>query len=103
MNDPTIRQPSTTEEAAATPGWVEGELDAILADTVPARPAIARLRNEYLDCLAGSAGPGDADAAHDRCRLAFLKGLETDGVDEAARAALERRLSAMEAEISSRT
>ena len=101
MNDPDPRHPSTTEEAAATPGWVETELDGIMA-SLPQRPAIAALRRGYLDCLAGIGG-GDIDAAHDRCRAMLLAGLEGDGVAAGERAALDRLLAGLEAEISART
>ena len=102
MNDPDTRRPSTTEETAATPGWVESELDEILAE-LPARPAIAQLGRAYLDCLAASGGPHDAEAARDRCRRTFLGGLEQDGIAPPARSRIEAKLEAMEAEISTRT
>lgn len=103
MNDPGMRRPSTTEDTPATPGWVEGELDGILADALPQRPTIARLRTAYLDCLAGSAGPGDAEEAHDRCRRRFLRALREDGVAEETVERLDHRLAALEAELSTRT
>ena len=102
MNDPDIRQPSTTEDAPATPGWVESELDEILGG-VAGPEGMARLRGAYLDCLAGIGGPADIDGAHDRCRARFLQGLEAAGLDAPAREGLDHRLAALEAEISART
>ena len=92
-----------TEDTPATPGWVETELDAILAP-LPPRPTIAKLRVGYLDCLAGIRGPADdGEAAHDRCRARFLQGLREDNVDASVVAALDHRLAALEAEITART
>jgi hypothetical protein len=102
LNDPEIERPSTTEDAPATPGWVEGEFDEIVAG-LPRTPVLARLRVAYLDCLAGIGGPADIEGAHDRCRAAFLRGLEGERVSEGDRHALDRRLAEMEAEITSRT
>ena len=102
MNDPDIQRPSTTEDAPATPGWVESEFDEIIA-ALPRTPVLGRLRVAYLDCLAGIGGHADIDGAHDRCRVAFLHGLEGERVSEHDRDALDKRLAAMEAEITSQT
>ena len=102
MADRDTDRLSTTEDAPATPGWVESELDGILAG-MQAGEDVARLRAAYLDCLAGIGGRTDVEAAHDRCRAGFLRGLEAAGVGLAAREALDHRLAALEAEITART
>ncbi len=98
MSEDDPRAFSATEDVPTTPGWVEGELDAILA-ALPGRPAITVIRARYLDCLAASG----TEVARDRCRAAFLRDLEQDGVGAPERQAIERRLIALEAEISTRT
>ncbi len=99
--DPEI--PSTTEDVPATPGWVEGSVEEILA-VLPAEPALAGLRNAYLDCLAGARGPGDVDAAHDRCRRTLIDALrDRQRVPAGLLQQIELALEAMEAEITSRT
>ena len=79
-----------TEEIAATPGWVDARLDAILA----ASPA----RDAYADCLARAKQPGAPSdmlgAEFDRCRRALRH-----AVEQADWAALEPQLEALEAEI----
>ena len=102
MNDPEMRRPSSTEDAPAAPGWAEGEFDEIFA-ALPDTPALRQLRGVYLDCLAGTGGPGDVEGAHDRCRAVLLHGLEAEQVGEAERRRLDERLAALEAEISART
>ena len=92
------RRFSATEDAAATPGWVESELDAILQG-LPDRPSIRALRSRYLDGLAASRTEG----ARDACRRSFLHDLEADGVGAGERDALDARLIALESEIASRT
>ena len=100
-NDPEI--PSTTEDVPATPGWVEGSVEEILA-VLPPEPALAGLRNAYLDCLAGARGPGDVDAAHDRCRRSLLDALrDRQHVPARLLRQIEQALEAVEAEITSRT
>jgi hypothetical protein len=92
-------RPSTTEDVPAAPGWVEQSVDEIFA-SLPRQPALIGLRNAYLDCIAGAGGPGDLDAAHDRCRIALiadLKALLDPG--EAALSAMEQKLEALEASI----
>ncbi len=92
-------RPSTTEDVPATPGWVEGSVDEILAP-LPRRPAVRALRNAYLDCLAAARAPADIDAVHDRCRLALMSALrERERIAEPLLAALEQRLEALEAAI----
>lgn len=93
---------STTEDTPATPGWVESELDEILAG-LPRRPSLSKLRAAYLDCLAGIGGAVDMEAAHDRCRATFLEGLGEDGIAAEDVRALDHRLAALEAEITTRT
>ena len=61
------------------------------------------MRASYLDCLAGSGGPGDLEGAHDRCRSMLLRGLEGERVAEAELRRLDERLAALEAEITART
>ena len=100
-NDPEI--PSTTEEVPATPGWVEQSVEEILA-VLPQEPALAGLRNAYLDCLAGARGPDDVDAAHDRCRRLLIEALrDRQHVPAGPLRQIEQALEAMEAEITSRT
>ena len=81
-----------TEEIAATPGWVDGKIDAILAHV----PAAAR--NAYAECLAQAkapAAPSDMlGAEFARCRRALLA-----AIDPADQAGLIPRLEALEAEI----
>jgi hypothetical protein len=94
--------PGTTEDAPSTPGWVEGSVEEIFA-SLPPHPATTRLRDAYLDCLAGARAPNDLDASHDRCRAALLQALQqTLDPGTATLAALERRLEALEAEITDR-
>jgi len=95
-------RPSSTEDTAATPGWVESSVDAAFTDLPVQGEGVQTLRTAYLECLA-SGGSGDLDIAHDRCRVALLKGLtESEGLDAGAARALELRLEALEAEISAR-
>ncbi len=96
----TSTDPSTTEDVAATPGWVESELDEIFAG-LPQRPTLATARTRYADCLAASTR--DAEAAHDRCRRTLLDALAADGIAAQDCRALEQRLEALEAEITERT
>lgn len=102
MSDPETRRPSATEDTPATPSWVEAELDEMLAP-LPARPTIAKLRIGYLDCLAGIGGPTDSEAAHDRCRAQFLRGLREEGIGDGVVEGLDHGLAALEAELSART
>ena len=101
MNDPDLKRPSTTEAAPAAPGWAESEFDDILAG-LPVTPEIAGARAAYLDCLAGVGGRADIEGAHDRCRAHLLSAL-ADQVSESERHRLDAALSAMEAEIATRT
>ena len=96
---PDPETPSTTEDVPSTPGWVEGSVDEILS-VLRQQPALATLRNAYLDCLAGARGPGDLDAAHDRCRQVLLGALrEQQRVPEPTLRQLEQKLEALEAAI----
>ena len=101
---PPNAAPSTTETVPAAPGWVEQGVDEILADTALAPgPGLRRLRDAYLDCLAGAPRGGDIDETHDRCRRALLAGLrDQQGVAVERIRALEGRLEALEAELSAR-
>ena len=99
-NDPEI--PSTTEDVPATPGWVEGSVEEILA-VLPPGPALSGLRDAYLDCLAGARGPGDVDAAHDRCRHRLIDALRQQHLGEQLVRDLDQKLEAVEAELTSRT
>ena len=101
-NEPEI--PSTTEDVPAAPGWVEQEVDEIMADPrlgLPQRPSMRGHRNAYLDCLAAASRREDIDESHDRCRRAMLGVLtaEESLLPDLART-LEARLEALEAEIS---
>ena len=71
---------------------------------LPAEPALAALRNAYLDCLAGARGPGDVDAAHDRCRARLIDALrDRQRVPARLLHGIEQALEAMEAELTDRT
>ena len=87
---------SNTEEGPVAPGWVDQELDEILAGVAEAH------RAQYAQCLAASR-VGDVEASHDRCRVALLQQLEADGVEGSVREGLRERLEALEAEITART
>ena len=88
-----------TEEIAATPGWVDGRLDQLLAG-MPASPEIGAARAAYLDCLAARkapAAPSDQlGAEFADCRSAFLAALRRHG---APLGALGEQLERLEAEI----
>lgn len=95
---------SLTEETAATPSWVETRLDAIIAALpAPAAGAMWAERDGYLDCLAGTAGPGDPLLGQQRCHQAVLRRLRADGLDAAATARLHEQLEALEAELAAGT
>ncbi len=85
---------SATEEAPATPGWVDGRLEDIFN---PLGSAVATARDAYAACLAGVRGSVDPDQGHDRCRRALLR--IVDGIVPDL-AALDRALQALEADIS---
>ena len=69
--------PTTTEDTPSTSGWVEGSLDAILAELPVTAEKLAAPRARYLDCLAGCGRAQDLDAEHDACRKAFLAELSS--------------------------
>jgi len=81
-----------TEEIAATPGWVDDRLDAILSGV----PALAR--TAYADCLARAKQPGAPSdllgTEFGRCRAVLRQ-----AVPGAAWYALVPKLEALEAEI----
>jgi hypothetical protein len=94
-----MNRSSLTEETPATPSWVDGRIQAIFAplgDHDHARAA----REAYAECLAGVRGDVDVDSGHDECRRAVLAAVG-DLVQD--RAALDRDLQALEAEISRST
>ncbi|WP_281650109.1 hypothetical protein [Novacetimonas hansenii] len=95
---PTL--PSTTEDTASVPGWVEKSVNDIFAALPGAGPQLDALRDSYLDCLAGAGRGQDIDAEHDTCRLALLDQV-TQGklVDTATTQVLTQRLEALEADI----
>ncbi len=88
---------SLTEETPAAPGWVDGRIRDIFG---PLGPELANAGDAYADCLAGSRGGVDVDAAHDRCRRAALLAAEGKVPDIAA---LDRALQALEAEVAHAT
>ena len=88
---------SLTEETPSTPGWVDRRIRDLLA---PYGDAAAAAGNGYADCLAGVRGGVDVDGGHDRCRRALMDAL---GKDAADREVLDRKLQALEAEISAGT
>ncbi|MBB2202925.1 hypothetical protein [Gluconacetobacter tumulisoli] len=95
--------PTTTEDVPATPGWVEGSVEAAFATLPCTGPGVTVLRNAYLDCLAGASRTEDLDAAHDRCRQALLKALAAkERVQPEVLRIFETKLEALEAEISAR-
>jgi hypothetical protein len=106
VQDPPNSTPTSTEDIPPTPGWVEQDLDEILADPqigLPQRPGLLRHRNEYLDCLAGAPRSADIDEWHDQCRGRFLTALGTqEGIKPEQLRRLEERLEALEGEISAR-
>ncbi len=85
---------SATEEAPATPGWVDERLEEIFS---PFGPAVAQARDAYAACLAGVRGAVDPDQGHDRCRWALLRAVDGIVPDLAT---LDRALQALEADIS---
>ncbi len=91
-----------TEDIAGTPGWVDQRLDDVFA-TLPASPAILAARRAYADCLAAQkspAAPSDIlGAEFAPCRPGLHQALRAAGIDQAAVAALETTLEALEAEI----
>ncbi|NVN12133.1 MULTISPECIES: hypothetical protein [Nguyenibacter] len=96
-------RPTSTEEVPATPGWVEGIVEAAFATLPCSGPGVTILRNAYLDCLAGAPRTEDLDAGHDRCRQALLKALAAkEKLRPDILRAFETRLEAVEAEISAR-
>ncbi len=95
--DEAIARSSATEEAPATPGWVDERIEAIFG---PLGPAVAQARDAYAACLAGVHGAVDMDLGHDRCRRTLLKAVDGLVPDPAA---LDRALQALEAEISADT
>lgn len=94
--------PTSTEDTPATPGWVEGSLDSILATLPVAAEKLAPFRASYLDCLAGCGRAADLDSAHDACRQGLLRALK-DGLELDAETcrALEQKLEKLELDISS--
>jgi len=84
-----------SEDAPATPGWVEARLDEILAGL----PAVGHCRGAYLDCLARCRPPADPGEGRDRCRAVVLDCLAGTGMDPAALRRLDTALEALEAEI----
>ena len=88
---------SLTEETPSTPGWVDRRIRELLA---PYGDAAAAAGNAYADCLAGVRGGVDVDGGHDRCRRALMEALDETVAD---RGALDQKLQALEAEISTDT
>ena len=88
-----------TEEIAATPGWVDQQIEEAFA-SLPQSDGLRRVRDEYADCLARSKAPGAPSdmlgAEFNRCRIALKAGLKALGVDDGG---LTARLEAVEAEI----
>ena len=106
MSDPPIQHSSLTEDTPATPAWIETELDDLLAPLAAAglaAPVLATLRSAYLDCLAGSGGPADVEAEHDRCRQRFLAELRAEEIGGGLVDDVAQRLAALEAELTART
>ncbi len=91
-----------TDPMAATPGWVADRLDDAFAP-LPRTAAVAAARAAYAECLAARkapAAPSDMlGAEFAACRPALRRAVLAAGVDEAAVAALEARLGAVEAEV----
>ncbi|POF63659.1 hypothetical protein CFR73_03750 [Novacetimonas maltaceti] len=95
---PTL--PSTTEEAASVPGWVEKSVNDIFAALPGQGARLDTLRDAYLDCLAGAGRGEDIDTEHDNCRQALLdQVVEGKLLDTATTQALTQQLEALEADI----
>lgn len=96
--------PSTTEDTASVPGWVEKSVNDIFA-ALPGSGSgsgapLDALRDAYLDCLAGAGRGEDIDTEHDTCRQALLDQVtERKLLDTATTQALAQRLEALEADI----
>ncbi len=90
---------SLTEETPNAPGWADSRIDEVFAG-LKLNDAGVAAREAYADCLAGCRGAVDVDAGHDGCRRTLLAALEAAGADLEG---LERRLMALEAEISAGT
>ncbi|MBY4641125.1 hypothetical protein K6L44_14260 [Gluconacetobacter entanii] len=92
--------PSTTEDTASVPGWVEKSVNDIFAALPGQGAPLNALRDAYLDCLAGAGRGEDIDAEHDSCRQALLDQVtERKLLDTATTQALTQRLEALEADI----
>ncbi|PYD47433.1 hypothetical protein [Novacetimonas pomaceti] len=96
--------PSTTEDTASVPGWVEKSVNDIFAALPGAGSGsaapLAALRDAYLDCLAGAGRGEDIDTEHDACCQALLDQVtERKLLDGATTQALAQRLEALEADI----
>ena len=89
-----------TEPIAATPGWVDGQLDPIFARLpMEAQPAC----NALAECLAASksaAAPSDMlGAEFEPCHAAFRQALSRLSIDPALLETVMRDLETLEAEI----
>lgn len=95
-----IVRSSLTEETASTPGWVDGQIDALFA---PFGTPAAAAREAYAACLGGVRGDVDVDLGHDRCRLQAVADVQAALPDHPAIPEFARALLALEAEISAST
>lgn len=90
------------EEIAATPGWVDRRLDEAFAG-LPQTPDVRACCDRYAACLAGEKSPAsptdELGTEFNGCLSALMTGLAEAGVDAEARAALDARLEAVEAEV----
>lgn len=91
-----------TEEAAATPGWVEARLDGAFAG-LPALPGVDEARRAYAECLASRKAPSAPSdllgAEFESCRSALQRGLQSAGVERDSCGRVLAALEAIEAEI----
>jgi hypothetical protein len=88
-----------TEDIAATPGWVDEQLDALFAQ-LPDTPEVNSARDAYAACLAGhkqAAAPSDTLGAEFKdCRAALHRMLQSAGIHAAV---LDAGLEALEADV----
>ena len=89
-----------TDPAAATPGWVDKQLDAVFA-RLPAETRFAR--EAFAACLARSKNPATPSdllgAEFEPCHAALRRDLLSAGVERSLVAAALGQLEALEAEI----
>ncbi|BAK83686.1 hypothetical protein D3W54_10115 [Komagataeibacter medellinensis] len=92
--------PTSTEDVPEVPGWAEKSVRDIFAALPVQDTRIDRIRDAYLDCLAGAGRTQDLDMEHDRCRQRAMTALQADGLlADSPLHDLDQRLAALEADI----